>query len=208
MAGTMACTGPAAVPAGGNSGSGNPGTESSDESLRVDATAGRSGTQCVSPEPQTYRLDHFLAPTPCTLAGATVVDTHAVRRLLATGATAIDVLPAPRKPSTIGPGELWLPPLRDNIPGSWWLPNTGFGLLPAEEAKYLRDNLELISAGRNDAPMVFYCDAQCWMSWNAARRAVEWGYTSVYWYPGGADAWREAGMGLEAAQPVTRREGQ
>lgn len=153
-------------------------------------------------------MAHFRAPTPCTLVGATVVDTQAVRQLIASGVIAIDVLPAPRRPSTIGPDELWLPPLRDNIPGSVWLPNTGFGLLPREEANYLRANLERIGAGGKDTPMVFYCDSQCWMSWNAARRAVEWGYTSVYWYPGGADAWRDAGLDLEAAEPVERGDNQ
>ncbi|MGI9334758.1 MAG: rhodanese-like domain-containing protein, partial [Gammaproteobacteria bacterium] len=65
-----------------------------------------------------------------------------------------------------------------------------------------------VSAGRKDASLIFYCDAECWMSWNAARRAVEWGYSSVYWYPGGVDAWREAGLDLESAQPVPRSLGQ
>ena len=33
-------------------------------------------------------------------------------------------------------------------------------------------------------PLVFYCDANCWMSWNAAKRAMdELGYSRVYWYP-------------------------
>ena len=49
---------------------------------------------------------------------------------------------------------------------------------------------------------MFYCARNCWMSWNAARRAVvELGYTSVYWYPDGPDGWREAGHELAQAVP-------
>ena len=38
--------------------------------------------------------------------------------------------------------------------------------------------------------LLFFCLADCWMSWNAAKRAQEYGYTSVLWYPEGTDGWR------------------
>ena len=56
--------------------------------------------------------------------------------------------------------------------------------------------------GRRDAPVVFYCLANCWMSWNAAKRAASWGYTRVYWYRDGTDGWEAAGLPLAAAAPV------
>lgn len=49
--------------------------------------------------------------------------------------------------------------------------------------------------GRMDVPMVFYClSTQCWMSYNAALRAVNAGYKNVLWYRGGLEAWKAGGM--------------
>jgi len=42
------------------------------------------------------------------------------------------------------------------------------------------------------------------MSWNAAKRAIEWGYRLIVWFPDGTDAWRAAGLALEEAEPVPR----
>jgi rhodanese-related sulfurtransferase len=42
------------------------------------------------------------------------------------------------------------------------------------------------------------------MSWNAARRAVEWGYSNVVWFPGGTDAWEAAKLPLEERRPEMR----
>jgi rhodanese-related sulfurtransferase len=40
------------------------------------------------------------------------------------------------------------------------------------------------------------------MSWNAAKRALEWGYKSVIWFSEGTDAWQEAGYDLKRVEPV------
>ena len=54
--------------------------------------------------------------------------------------------------------------------------------------------------GRMDAPLVFYCQSpQCWMSYNAAARAIHLGYRNVLWYRGGVEAWQRAGQPLAAA---------
>jgi PQQ-dependent catabolism-associated CXXCW motif protein len=50
--------------------------------------------------------------------------------------------------------------------------------------------------------MVFYCKPDCWMSWNAARRALSLGYTRVDWYPDGAAGWKQAGYPLERREPM------
>ena len=44
------------------------------------------------------------------------------------------------------------------------------------------------------------------MSWNAAKRAVEWGYSSVVWYPLGADGWEEAKLPLEENKPYVMKD--
>ena len=39
-----------------------------------------------------------------------------------------------------------------------------------------------------------YCQADCWMSWNAAKRLLSYGYSNVAWYPEGTDGWERAGL--------------
>lgn len=52
-----------------------------------------------------------------------------------------------------------------------------------------------VTGGNKGAPMVFYClSVQCWMSYNAALRAIHLGYTKVHWYRGGFEAWQAAGL--------------
>ena len=44
--------------------------------------------------------------------------------------------------------------------------------------------------------LVIYCQADCWMSWNAAKRALSYGYPNVAWYPDGTDGWERAGLAV------------
>lgn len=161
---------------------------------------------CVEPEPQSYRMSHYRAPTPCTLRGATVVEAEDVQRLHSDGdALLIDVTPAPRRPKNLPADSIWLPKSRWNIPGSVWLANAGLGVLPIEEETYFRGHLETLTEGDKQRKLVIYCLADCWMSWNAAKRAIEWGYVSVYWFPDGTNGWTLEGLALEENQPVPLR---
>ena len=170
--------------------------------------SGAADAQCVS-EPDSYRDVEFRAAVPCTIRGGEVLSTLSLQRLLAErSARLIDVLPAPRRPEGLPADVIWSVPRRRSLPGSVWLPNTGFGVLPVEEENYLRDNLERLTGGDRARALVFFCLRDCWMSWNAARRAVEWGYGSVYWYPDGSDGWEEQGLALELVRPVPREAGQ
>ena len=149
------------------------------------------------PEPQGYRMREFRAPVPATLAGATVLDTEGARAMWQAGnAVFVDVLPSPPKPD-LPAGTVWQAPSRDTIPGATWLPNTGFGELSPETEAYFRRNLQRLTGGDAGRPVVFFCLSDCWMSWNAARRAVADGFEAVYWYPFGTDGWQAAGLPLE-----------
>jgi PQQ-dependent catabolism-associated CXXCW motif protein len=108
-------------------------------------------------------------------------------------------MPAPRKPKDTG---LWIAPKRDNIEGSFWLANTGYGELSDEFSVFFEDQLAELTEGDASRRLVFYCEADCWMSWNAAKRALSLGYENVAWYPQGTDGWKEAGLPLERAEPV------
>jgi PQQ-dependent catabolism-associated CXXCW motif protein len=82
--------------------------------------------------------------------------------------------------------------------GAYWLPGAGRGIhffdpLQAQLAQYLQQ----LSKGDKNRPLVFFCvNAQCWLSYNASLRAAALGYTRVYWYRGGIEAWKEAGLPL------------
>ena len=154
-------------------------------------------------EPAGYRMSDYRSPTPRTLTGARTVSTAELEELIAAERpVVIDVLPAPRAPKNRPEGSLWRPEPRDNIPGSVWLPNVGYGELSDEFERYFRDELARLTAGESDRALVFYCQADCWMSWNAARRALAYGYETVVWYPEGTDGWQAAGLPLEPAEPV------
>lgn len=150
-----------------------------------------------------YRIAELQAPVPQALPGAVTVGTTAVRSILeAGGAALVDVLPAPNRPEGLPPTALWMPPERRNIPGSAWLPNVGYGRLSDDLEEYFRANLDRLTGGHLDRRIVIYCLADCWMSWNAARRAASYGYTAVYWYPDGTTGWKAAGLPLETGVPV------
>ena len=165
--------------------------------------AGEARADCVEPEPADYRMSDFRAPTPCVLSGATVISTEEAQRLHVRGGVLfIDALPAPRRPANLPPDTLWKPMARSDIPGSMWLANSGFGTLPVEEEESFRFHLDRLTGGDKTRTLVIYCLADCWMSWNAARRAIEWGYRAVHWYPQGTDGWVAAGLALAENSPL------
>jgi PQQ-dependent catabolism-associated CXXCW motif protein len=150
-----------------------------------------------------YRMSDYRSPTPDSVPGALTVGTPQVEELARTGeAVLIDVYPAPLRPAGLAPDAVWIPKARDTIPGAVWLPNTGYGVLPDGVDAWFRDNLERLTGGRRDRPIVFFCEPECWMSWNAALRAVEYGYSAVRYYPEGAAGWAEAGLKLAPLHPV------
>ena len=40
------------------------------------------------------------------------------------------------------------------------------------------------------------------MSWNAAKRAAEWGWRQVLWYRDGTDGWEAAGLPIQELHPA------
>jgi PQQ-dependent catabolism-associated CXXCW motif protein len=155
------------------------------------------------PEPEGYRMDDYRAPSPATVAGGVMLDTDAAHQLWESGAAVwIDVLPAPRRPENLPPSALWMPLPHRDIPGSLWLPDIGRGALSPDVEGYFRDHLATATKLRKDAAVVFYCLADCWMSWNAAKRAASWGYTQIYWYRDGTDGWDAAKLPMQNAEPA------
>ncbi|HEY0524065.1 MAG TPA: PQQ-dependent catabolism-associated CXXCW motif protein [Stellaceae bacterium] len=167
----------------------------------VAATAAAAGDV---PEPAGYRLDEYRAPTPRSVSGGRTIDTAEARALWEEGgAVWVDVLPAPRRPEGQRPEAVWKPIPRRDIPGSIWLPDVGRGELSPERDGWFRDNLATATHGDRTVRIVFYCLADCWMSWNATKRAASYGYTALYWYRDGTDGWEEAKLPTAVAEPAS-----
>lgn len=155
-------------------------------------------------EPDDYRAADYRAAVPLTLRGAEVLDTGQVAWRLADRLTrVIDVLPREPKPPRLAPGSLWLPAPHEGISGAVWLPNVGYGDPPPAVQAYFRESLSRLTGGDLDRALVFYCRSDCWMSWNAAKRAVSLGYRRVFWYRDGIEAWRAAGYPLAILAPYS-----
>ena len=176
--------------------------------LALMVLAGLAAAPCRAadpvPEPAGYRLDNFRSPVPATLAGVRVVTAIDALALWNGGGTLfIDVLPRAPKPANLPANTVWRDTPRASIPRAAWLPNVGYGRLNAEMDAYFRRNLEALTGGDKARPVLFFCLADCWMSWNAAKRArEEYGYTAVMWYPEGTDGWPAKVVPLAEAQPL------
>ena len=155
------------------------------------------------PEPAGFRGPPYSAPVPATLAGATVIDGKQAVAMHARGVAFIDVYPRTRKPQGLPQGTIWREPRHQTIPGALWLWDTGYERLTDAEQARLAAGLQQASTGDRAAPLVIFCRADCWQSWNAGKRAVAMGYTGVHWIPGGTEAWQAAsGAELVDADPV------
>jgi PQQ-dependent catabolism-associated CXXCW motif protein len=154
------------------------------------------------PEPAGYRTEDYRAPVPPSLTGARVVATPEAAALWRhKAAVFVDVMPRAPRPPNLPTGTIWRDKPRFNIPGSVWLPDTGYGELAAATEAYLRNALEMLTAGDREKPILVYCLRDCWLSWNAAKRAISWGYTQVIWFPEGTDGWGAADLPFEESQP-------
>jgi PQQ-dependent catabolism-associated CXXCW motif protein len=154
-------------------------------------------------EPANYRTDAYRTPVPLTLKGATVIsDAEAIKLWEAKSAVFIDVYPHAPKPPNLPAGTLWRETTHQSIEDAVWLPNVGYGVLSAANDAYFRRNLEALTHGDRAKRLVFFCLRDCWMSWNAAKRALSYGYSNVDWYRDGTDGWQEAGGLVGEVRPL------
>lgn len=166
------------------------------------ASAGQTEVDTV-PEPAGYRMEAYRAPVPRSLAGATsVLTTDGAKALFDAGAVLIDVYPQAPKPPNLPAHTVWRDPKHRSIAGAHWLPNVGHGVISAETEAYFTRHLERLTAADRSKPLVFFCLRDCWMSWNAAKRALAMGYRQVHWFPDGSDGWDDHGYTLADLTPV------
>jgi len=167
------------------------------------SAAASAGEEGDVPEPDGYRTDDYRSPVPKTLTGATVIGSDEADALLRGGkAVFVDVYPRAPKPPNLPQGTVWRDPTHMTIAGAHWLPNVGYGVLSPEFEDYFKTRLAALTGNDATRPVVFYCLKNCWMSWNAAKRALSWHYANVIWFAEGTDAWQEAGFDLVKAEAV------
>ena len=150
-----------------------------------------------------YRIDRQRAPTPDNIpAPSKVVDAFEVRKLITDGAIPIDVFGAPQSRYDELEGTWLVKDPRESLPGAIWLPEVGRGAPGDDLLTYFETNLETLTNGDRTRPLIIFCVADCWMSWNAAQRASALGYTDVNWFRLGTDGWLDEGWSLEPVNPV------
>jgi rhodanese-related sulfurtransferase len=87
------------------------------------------------------------------------------------------------------------------LPGALSMAGVGIGTLNGALAGKFGKVLSTLSSNDKALPLVFYCHhSRCWWSYNASLHALAAGYTNVYWYRGGIDAWTASGAPTVATQ--------
>jgi len=150
------------------------------------------------------RMENYRAPTPDVLPGGKVLTDDDAIAASKGARIMIDVVAQGVLVDQTDGGIVVTAP-HETIPGAIWLPGVGPGNLDEGTAAYFHDALADLTKGDKAAPLMIFCMADCWQSWNAARRAVLAGYTDVGWYPLGTDGWRDLLMDFEIVEPRPRK---
>jgi PQQ-dependent catabolism-associated CXXCW motif protein len=156
------------------------------------------------PEPAGFWTGPLNDPVPATLEGGKVIHTHDLAALLKHKegkAVIVDVSNAPRRPDNLPSTTTWLPVPHPAIPGAIWIPGAGLGAPPPPMEEFFRQRLATATGNDLERPLVLYCHEKCWLSWNGAKRAIQYGYHNVYWFPDGIEGWRKAKLPTVVVQP-------
>lgn len=138
------------------------------------------------------RTTNFEAPTPNAIDGATTITTPQLRAMMVSPSPPILIDVLGGQPTS-------------SLPGARWIPEAGRGTnLNDSTQKRMEAGLAALTGGDKAKPIVFFCLSRtCWLSHNAAARAVALGYSKVLWYRGGRNAWTAAGLPLEPVRHST-----
>ena len=148
-----------------------------------------------------YRTSHYRAVVPSPPEGTrTLTDREAIALHRRGEGLFIDVMPA-EGGTRLDTGHWKLAEERRSIPGARWFPEAGRSPLDPVIAEWFRNGVAALRRNRPSAPLVVFCRADCWMSWNAARRLRSWGVRNILWYGPGTDGWAEHEQSLEVVRP-------
>lgn len=149
------------------------------------------------------RIARQRAPIPDDIPPPTErIEARKAASLLAGDAIALDVFGALQSRYDELDGTWLVGKERLSLPGAVWLPETGRGALAPDIRTYLKNNLERLTQGDRDRPLVVFCVSDCWMSWNASQHIAALGYRAIFWFALGTDGWVENGGELVPVDPV------
>ena len=96
---------------------------------------------------------------------------------------------------------------RDRLPDAYSAVMSGTADT-AMQSKFV-DWLGQAVEGRKDRPLIVYCHHEnCFLSYNLSLRAVQGGFSQVYWMRPGISGWINAGYALAPKPPVPPRPGE
>lgn len=122
----------------------------------------------------TVHASELVTATPKSVPGATTVDAAAAKKLFDQEAAFVDL----RKQNVWNNGR---------VPGAIWI-----DFKNAFNEKTLNTEVE------KTEKVVFYCSGvRCPRSSKAAKKALAWGYGSVFYFREGFPAWKKAGYPIE-----------
>ena len=156
-----------------------------------------------APEPPSFWTGPTNSPVPATIAGGKVINNaRQLQSLLKRpDIVIVDVSNAPRRPDNLASGAPWLPLPHQAIPGSLWIPGVGLGEISPAVGDFFRKQLTAATDNDVSRPLLIYCHQTCWLSWNAAKRAISYGYRNVYWYRDGIEGWKAAHFPTAVIEP-------
>ncbi len=148
-----------------------------------------------------YRLAHYRGVVTTVPEGVRRIDVTQARTAWRAGALFLDVNPAPGARRDPESGRWTLAEPHASIPRAHWFAESGRGVLAPEVERGLLLGVHRLSARRPNRAIVVFCQADCWMSWNAALRLHRAGFRDVQWFAEGLDGWKEAGLAVSPAIP-------
>mgnify|MGYP001565409310 CR=1 FL=1 len=137
----------------------------------------------------TLRTTEYHAPTPRQIPGGRVLRTVELKAML-------EKEPRPYLIDVLGGG------IHRTLAGAFWMAGAGAGDMSKDEEQRFLEALAKFAGGDKNRPLVFFCsDSGCWLSYNAALRAITAGYTNIMWYRGGLAAWHHAEFPMSQSDP-------
>ena len=149
-----------------------------------------------------YRIARYRTPVEPQVPGGQRVVIEEVDSLIAKGVILVDVLASDGAGLDRATGLWHMAKPHENSPGSTWLPDVGKGRTEPMFESYFKANLAQLTGGDLSRPVLIYCQSDCWMGWNAVKRASSYGYTSIFWYSDGVDGWRDWDRTFAKAEPL------
>ena len=89
------------------------------------------------------------------------------------------------------------------LPGAYWLPELGVVTIGQLERGQIENAMRTATGGDPSRPVIVFERSSTfgWFGYHGVLRLLGMGYSNIYWYRGGLDAWHDAQFTLAQSQP-------